>query len=151
MEQHFHVTILFWVTSVLVTFLSLIKNCISTDHCWWILISCPVLNSYNVHLIHYAWSYVSDERNLCVKRAFHESFWATNMWNVQNGVHDIEILSLVVPYTSEKTTTDSTVETIDSWGCYRYHWHAKLYTTLYRGATIFPTPYFYRESWGWEK
>ncbi len=43
------------------------------------------------------------------ERAFYESVCATDMSNVWNDVHNIEILSLIVLYTTEKTT-------IDSWG-----------------------------------
>ena len=54
---------------------------------------------------------------MCEKSIFIKSFLVSNMSNVQNDVHDIEHSSLIVPYTTEKTT----IEIIDSWGCYRYY------------------------------
>ncbi len=52
-----------------------------------------------------------------MKRAFYESFLASNMLNVGNDVHDNEYSSLIVTYTTEKTTIEilSIVEvTIDT-------------------------------------
>ncbi len=50
------------------------------------------------------------------------------MSNVQNDVHDIEHSSLIVPYTTEKTT----IEIIDTWGWYWYYCIRSLTITMHR-------------------
>ena len=45
--------------------------------------------------------------------------------------------SLIVPYTAEKTT----IETIDSWGCYRYYCIGSSTITMHRYIDVSLHPY----------